>query len=563
VSTLTVWRRNPWTLLLALPVIILWIGGWKYHWMSDDGFINLRVTKQLLAGHGPVFNRGERVEATTSPLWTYLLVAAGALTPFRLEWIAVTLGIALTGFGLAAAIVGSSRLVRARRGDEVMIPLGALVVAVLAPMWKFSSGGLENGLTFAWLGVCLWVLAHWSHGESMSVPALVLLGLGPLIRPDISLFTIAFVALVLRFEWAAGWRRRVVVVSAALALPLAYQVFRMGYYASLAPSPAFAKEASRAYWSAGWTYLRKTIMPYGLWFPLGVIAIAAYPPLIVRLRRATRRRALGVVLTFGIVGIAHALYVIRVGGDFMNARLLLPSLFAFVIPAAVVPVRRMFLGTLLLVPWAIVALVALRSVDDQPRAFGKDTMNAVSLNDFGWGRNGQFRAQYSRPGVYYTSVLLPAPAKAGEPALVIAAYGVGEVGYAFPDAYVLDALGLGDAFTAHLHLTRRGIVAHEKPLPLPWIAARLTDPATQLQSSEFPQAGHLFPVDLASNFPFGERVSWARSVLECPTLRDFFDEYRGRVTVGRFVRNLGASFSNWGFRIPPEPHDAYEKYCRR
>jgi len=46
----------------------------------------------------------------------------------------------------------------------------------------------------------------------------------------------------------------------------------MGYYASLAPSPAFAKEASRAYWSAGWTYLRKTIMPYGLWFPLGVIA---------------------------------------------------------------------------------------------------------------------------------------------------------------------------------------------------------------------------------------------------------------------------------------------------
>ncbi len=243
-STLTVWRRNPWTLLLALPVVILWIGAWKYHWMSDDGFINLRVTKQVLAGHGPVFNRGERVEATTSPLWMYLLVAAGALTPFRLEWIAVMLGIALTGFGLAATIVGSSRLVRDRGVDEVMIPLGALILAVLAPMWKFSSGGLENGLTFAWLGACLWALAHWSRGAPMSVPTLVLIGLGPLIRPDISLFTIAFVALVLRFEWAAGWRRRVVVVSAALALPLAYQVFRMGYYASLAPNPAFAKEAS-------------------------------------------------------------------------------------------------------------------------------------------------------------------------------------------------------------------------------------------------------------------------------------------------------------------------------
>jgi arabinofuranosyltransferase len=40
---------------------------------SDDALINIRVVRQLLAGNGPVFNIGERVEVGTSPLWIYLV----------------------------------------------------------------------------------------------------------------------------------------------------------------------------------------------------------------------------------------------------------------------------------------------------------------------------------------------------------------------------------------------------------------------------------------------------------------------------------------------------------
>src|SRR5262245_15761645 len=54
--------------LLLLPIVIFIIGAWKYRWMSDDGFINLRVVTELRAGHGPVFNPGERVEAYRSAL---------------------------------------------------------------------------------------------------------------------------------------------------------------------------------------------------------------------------------------------------------------------------------------------------------------------------------------------------------------------------------------------------------------------------------------------------------------------------------------------------------------
>jgi hypothetical protein len=32
-----------------VPIVILALGAWRYRWMADDGFINLRVVKQILA----------------------------------------------------------------------------------------------------------------------------------------------------------------------------------------------------------------------------------------------------------------------------------------------------------------------------------------------------------------------------------------------------------------------------------------------------------------------------------------------------------------------------------
>ena len=66
---------------------------WQHRWVGDDAFIDFRIVRQLKAGHGPVFNAGERVEAGTSPIWLMILFAADVVAPLRLEWIAVVLGI--------------------------------------------------------------------------------------------------------------------------------------------------------------------------------------------------------------------------------------------------------------------------------------------------------------------------------------------------------------------------------------------------------------------------------------------------------------------------------------
>ena len=456
---------------VALPVLALAIGAWNYRWMSDDGFINLRVVRNLTQGHGPVFNVGERVEASTSPLWVAVLYLVDLVTPLRLEWVAVLTGIALSLAGLTLAGLGAVRL---HDRDGLVLPVGALVLVAIAPMWKFASSGLENGLTFASIGAAFFVVATWSRDDRMPGWATAgLVGLGPLIRPELAILTAALVAVLVFGTSGMAWPRRIGLVAVAVTLPVVYEIFRMGYYSSLVPNSALAKEASRPYWSAGWTYFDHAVDPYWLWVPLLVLVVGVYLPLVLRDDGSRRRRL--VMAAFLGAGLLDGLYIIRVGGDFMQARLLLPALFMICAPVAIVPIRRATLAALLVVPWAIVAAGSLRAGVDAPQAFGPEGRNAITVGDFGYAPDGPNLAFFDGHGVYFITTRLPGTPSHHDPA--VATYGVGVVSYALgTDTYVLDLLGLGDAFTSHLRLDRRGTIAHEKPLPFPWIVAATAAP---------------------------------------------------------------------------------------
>jgi arabinofuranosyltransferase len=553
--------------LLATPVIVLAERVWARRAMSDDGFINLRVVSNVVHGNGPVFNVGERVEASTSPLWVYFLSLGDIVTPVRLEWIAVMLGIALTLAGVTFAILGARALMHDRQPDELLVPVGALVLIAVAPVWTFASSGLENGLVFTWLGASLWALATSSREDRPLRPTFaVLLGLGPLIRPELALYTVLFLLVVL--TWRRNeetWRDRTRLLAWALALPVAYQIFRMGYYGNLVPNPALAKEASRARWGQGWDYLRRAVDPYVLWLPLILLLVGAYLPLVSDLRGRGRTRSLLIAGAFVVGGLLQAVYTVRVGGDFMHARLLLPSLFALVAPVAVVPLRKRYAASLLVVPWAITGLFFLRAEIDDKGAFGTNRQNAITLEDFGWQEGGPGRTWFQGDGVYYTTRKLPAEPVDGR-RVEVASYAVGILGYAMgPDTYVLDLLGLGDGFTSHLELKHDGVVGHEKPLPAPWTAARLTTAGAPLTASDFPfpSAFGVRPLDHPRGAPFAERERIARADLECPDIRDLLKSYSSALSPGRFFANLVDSVHNTRFRIPPEPADAYEKFCGR
>ncbi len=356
----TMVRASLWTSVVVVAGLFAW-GAWQRRWIADDGLIVLRTVRNLLAGNGPVFNQGERVEANTSTAWTYLMyVGSWVGGPMRMEYVALALALVLSVLGVALLMLGTGRLfapsLRGRRA--IMLPAGALVYIALPPARDFATSGLESGLTLAYLGLLWWMMVRWGQpvrnrpdNEFFTGALAFVAGFSVLVRPDLALM--GGLALIMMLIAARTWRRRVLVVVAGGFLPVAYEIFRMGYYGLLVPGTALAKDAAGDKWSQGMIYLSNFDAPYAVWVavlllvPLGVLLVAARrrpsflrPALAPNYGRVARAvQSPPAVVAFVLVsGLLQGLYWIRQGGDFMHARVLLAPLFCLLAPVAVIPV---------------------------------------------------------------------------------------------------------------------------------------------------------------------------------------------------------------------------------
>jgi arabinofuranosyltransferase len=570
---------------MFLPVVLLVWKAWERRWMSDDGMINLRVVDQLLAGHGPVFNAGERVEAATSPLWIAILALGDIATPLRLEWIAVTVGIALSVTGVAAAIAGSARLWQQAMDGGALVPIGALCLVALSPVWDFSSSGLEGGLSFCWLGLSLLALQRWSNDDRGGLVAAIVVGLGPVIRPDFVVITVILLSVVVVGERGASVARRVRIVGVGVAIPVLYEVFRVVYFGAVVPNTYFAKEGGDSNWAQGWVYLRDFVGPYRLWIPVVCLALTAVFPLILLLRRRSATRAALVAAAFPLSGFVSAFAIVRGGGDFMHARLLLPSLFAIVAPVATVAIRRNTAPALAALPWAFVCLVAL-----EPPRFSPDQLDGindhrsglhtmlgkqhlVTLHDFGLAPGGiNYFELDDDHRLYFGQTPLeidgrPVPLVQDAPNQIVLAYGVGAISYfAGPDTYVLDMLGLGDALTARLELDARGsLPGHEKALPAAWVWARYIDPSVEPDPTLFDAPDILLEVSptLAARQQgeFATEVDAARAVMRCPDIDRLTDSIQRPLGPGQMVDAVSGALTTFSLRVPPNPAEAQRQLC--
>jgi arabinofuranosyltransferase len=352
-------RVSLWVSVAVVAVLFGW-GAWQRRWIADDGLIVLRTVRNLLAGNGPVFNEGERVEANTSTMWTFLLYAGGWVGgPMRLEYVALALALFLSVLGMALVMLGAARLyapgLQGRRA--LMLPAGALVYIAIPPARDFATSGLEGGLVMAYLGLLWWMMVCWSQalrsrpeGRAFTAALAFVAGLSVLMRPELAL--IGGLALIMMLVAARGWRRRTLIVVAGGLLPVACEIFRMGYYALLVPGTALAKDAAGDKWPQGMIYLSNFNRPYALWVPavllpaLGVLLLIRPWPRRTRGKAPSRNGQLArmvqspaaVVVFIVVSGLLQALYWIRQGGDFMHGRVLLTPVFCLLAPVAVIPV---------------------------------------------------------------------------------------------------------------------------------------------------------------------------------------------------------------------------------
>lgn len=437
--------------LLSLVVALgygLW-SAWSIRWLCDDAHISFRYAKNLLAGEGLVFNPGERVEGYTNFLWTVLLALVGK--PWSIPHAALLLG----PLSYVALVAGVWRLGRSTRGN-LAVPLAAVVVATSRPFVLFATSGLETLFALAW---CVWAAVAWQAGRLTR--AGVLFALGAMARPDHLLLALG-AWLVTLVSSELPWRSRFVslarLASPTLALFGVYWLLRWGYYGDFVPNTFRTKSGGGAYWSQGLVYLTHGFLASGL--------VLAIPPVLLGFFGSRGDPARRRLVLLGIsVALTHGLYVVRVGGDFMEFRFLLPT-FAFLLVAleasmshvlsrAAVPTSgRWGLAPLLLLVWSV-PLHDVRPIAPWAKRWHLAAEETFYPLETVWpqvrvrGNNaelGEFLAREVRPAL---------------PDIRFAIGVIGIIGYTSELALV-DTLGLTSRTVASQPLTSRGRPGHEK-----------------------------------------------------------------------------------------------------
>jgi hypothetical protein len=204
----------------------------------DDAYITFRYARNLLAGNGFVFNMGERVLGTTTPLFTLLLAAIGLFTggahaPFP----EIALIVSALDDGFSAVLI----LKLGQRLGAKWAGAGAALAWAVAPFSvTFAIGGLETSFyVFLLLATC------WAYLEKRWELAALLAALSLLTRPDALLLILPLALDRLWLSPRRGEQRvqRNEVLLFMLPL-LAWGLFAWLYFGSPIPQSLLAKSAA-------------------------------------------------------------------------------------------------------------------------------------------------------------------------------------------------------------------------------------------------------------------------------------------------------------------------------
>lgn len=245
-------RRN----LLILMAVGVALGTWiTRHFLSDDGIITLRYSRNLIDGHGPNWNiGGDRVEGYTSALFMFATAALGFLRIDLVVASKIIASLCLLGSGVVAA-----RTLRGRTGSDTLAAIGALALTWSPALWLHIGTALETTvfglIALSLLSVFLLSTSanrHW-----------ILAGLALLLavtRPEGALLGGLFLLAELWFS-KATWRKTLIAGIAAFIVPLGvYVLWRWSYYGYPLPNTVYVKGGKVGLGAVkGWLHANATI----------------------------------------------------------------------------------------------------------------------------------------------------------------------------------------------------------------------------------------------------------------------------------------------------------------
>ena len=302
-----------WLFVLAFLTHASWF-------LCDDAFISFRYVRNLVEGHGLVFNRGERVEGYSNFLWVIELAALWAAFGLRPEHAAPWLSVVYTGATLAVLLWWILRIPDlAHRRLVAWMALGLVCSSATFAVWTSGGGGGlgTRQLTFFVVAAFVLLTLHPDRPKVLLCVSL-LLALASLTRPEGPLFVascalwlLASQARVRTGRWLPPWRSLSWLLGPCLAIVAAHYLWRYSYYGEWLPNTYYAKHV-RPWYSMGLRYLVLAALETGLPILLALGAVAF-------VSRWRRRRCIAYILPF-LALVLHMGYLARIGGDHFEFR---------------------------------------------------------------------------------------------------------------------------------------------------------------------------------------------------------------------------------------------------
>lgn len=471
-------RRASW-IVLALAVACGLALAWIQLSLVDDAFVTFRYVDNLLRGHGPVWNPGERVEGITNFGWMLLLAGLAAPGALSIEHAALLLNLASY-----LALVGVVAWAERTLGGPGTPPLAAGLLAVQYAVTSFASTGLEGELAAA--ALVAGALALTRPGERGALLAgAAWIGAG-LLRVD------HLLAYALGLAWIAARRRPPDLAAYGLpALPLvALYAWKLWYYGDVLPNTAYVKVGAGWYAEQGLVYVAVGWLGSHLWALLPCLAGWA------ALARGPERQLASFALVFAAAW--HA-YLLKIGGDFMVGRFLLPIvpfvLLAAARVAALLPPARGRLALAVVVLAGATArggpLVARGTEEwylaDEGTVYPVVSVVPLKIDHAHFNVGQALRRLLTDRGI----------------TPVISTSGIGMVGF-YSRLELIDALGLTDPTVARTGQFRRGKPGHERFARAEYLDER---GVTIMRKDPGPEEHVLRRFDLPGRFR-GARQTW-------------------------------------------------------
>lgn len=441
----------------------------KFWFLGDDGYIAFRFARNLVDGHGLVFNPGEYVEGYTQPLWT-LLMAGGMLMGWGPETFSCVAGIT-SGALILITLAWFTRRLDPTSG--LWIWFAPLCLAVNRTFGAWCTGGLGTQFfaLIVLLGAAHFVL-EWQRGKRPFVSGLIF-AVATLARPEGGLF-LAISGLFLASDVLLKHRRPISALFwygvPGVLLVGAHFLWRHAYYGFWLPNTFYAK-ISGFWWDQSSDYLWLFMREQALYLVL--------PLLFVLLRRGP------VVhwLFFAFMAVYTA-YIVYIGGDHFEFRFMTPimPMLYWLLQDAVRSIHdrlaratrdsdgalRALGGRVTVTLGAGQAAVILSLLVVSSSAYS--TLHPFSKQDniADVVRMGKFAATRAEEGKFFKRLVDEGYL---EPTDLIATRGAGAMPY-YSQLPILDLHGLNDVHIAHQEIEKRGMIAHEKLATLEYVLER-------------------------------------------------------------------------------------------